>query len=97
MHVHVHQLKEYSHKKVQRWPYKGILCSLNNVLVKCDNNYTCTCTCMYIYRVFFRKTFSEGAKPNFQEIRGVKLKYIKFMQYIHLVHVPLSALLSQRT
>ena len=28
-------------------------------------------------------------------MRGVKLKYIKFMYYIQLVHVPLSACLSQ--
>ena len=27
-------------------------------------------------RVFFRKKFSEGAKPNFQEMTGVKIKYI---------------------
>ena len=48
-------------------------------------------------RGFFQRKFSEGAKPTFQEIREVKLKYIPFMQYIHLVHVPLSACLSQRT
>ena len=61
------------------------------------NMYVCMYAYMYIHAGFFLEKFSEGAKPTFQEIREVKLKCIKFMQYIHLVHVPLSACLSQRT
>ena len=74
-------------------------CTCMLLVTYCVSYYTCTCMCLYMVQGFFKKKFSEEVKPNLQEIREVKLKYIKFMLYIHvhLVHVPLSACLSQRT